>query len=128
YTLGSMTQDQLPSFEAGQNAVLKDGTYYFAEAGSDGLTYVSAGPYSHVSSQLSRLTGGLLLIFCLSLGVALAASYFLSRRLHKPVKQILTTVLKRANSTSMPESGSITEYDLIQNRIQELVREKEEIR
>ena len=28
----------------------------------------------------------------------------------------------------MPESGSITEYDLIQNRIQELFREKEEIR
>lgn len=128
YTLGSMDQDQLPPFEAGQKAVLKDGTYYFAEAGSDGLTYVSAVPYSHVSSQLSRLTGGLLLIFCLSLGVALAASYFFSRRLHKPVKQILTTVLNRASSSAMPEPGSVTEYDLIQNRIQELFREKEEIR
>ena len=51
YTLGSMNQDQLPTFEAGQKAVLKDGTYYFAEAGSDGLTYVSAVPYSHVSSR-----------------------------------------------------------------------------
>ena len=59
YTLGSMNQDQLPTFEAGQKAVLKDGTYYFAEAGSDGLTYVSAVPYSHVSSRTSRLTGGL---------------------------------------------------------------------
>lgn len=128
YALGSLNQEELPSFEAGQKAVLKDGTYYLMETGAEGLTYVSAVPYSHVSSQLNRLTGGLLLIFCLSLGVALAASYFFSRRLHKPVKQILTTVLNRANNSPVPETGSITEYDLIQNRIQELFREKEEIR
>lgn len=128
YDWGFINRDQLPVFQAGQEAVLKDGTYYFTEAGSDGLTYVSAVPYSHVFSQLSKLTGGLLLIFCLSLGVALAASYFFSRRLHKPVKQILTTVLNRTPFSSMPESGSITEYDLIQNRIQDLFREKEEIR
>lgn len=128
YNWGSIRHEQLPLFQAGQEAVLQDGTYYFTETGSDGLTYVSAVPYSHVSSQLSRLTGGLLLIFCLSLGVAVAASYLFSRRLHKPVKQILTTVLNRAPFSSMPEPGSITEYDLIQNRIQELFREKEEIR
>lgn len=128
YTWGDLRDNELPTFAAGQQAVLKDGTYYFAEAGDDGLTYISAVPYSHVSAQLSRLTGALLLIFSLSLGVALAASYFFSRRLHKPVKQILTTVLNRKTHAPQPYQGSINEYDLIKSRIQDLLREKEEIR
>ncbi|GAE09232.1 hypothetical protein [Paenibacillus sp. JCM 10914] len=127
YATGQDSFRQLPAFN-GQKSMLHDGTYYFMDTDMNGFTYISSVPYSHVSAQLSRITGALLLIFCLSVAVALAASYFFSRRLHRPVKQILTTVLNRKPAVQASDSAHISEYDLIHNRIQELVREKEEIR
>lgn len=121
-------EDNIPAFTDKSNVELLNDTYYFTQSLPEGLIFVSAVPYSHVSSQLSRLTGALTLMFFLSIGIALTASYLLSRRLHKPVKHILSTVLSQRPAASSPEIGGIAEYDLIQNRIQELLCEKEEIR
>ncbi|PAK54939.1 AraC family transcriptional regulator [Paenibacillus sp. 7541] len=129
YSQGLLADSMPASIRAGQpEVVLQDNTYYFAQPLPEGLVFVSAVPYSHVTSQLSRLTGALTVMFFLSIGIALTASYLLSRRLHKPVKHILSTVLDRKSTASSPIIGGIAEYDLIQDRIQELLREKEEIR
>ncbi|WP_244879349.1 helix-turn-helix domain-containing protein [Paenibacillus cineris] len=130
YQHGKISMDTLPEFKPGQLQMLFDDTYYFKTSSDQGLTYITAVPYKHVSSQFSRVTGTVLVIFMLTLAVSVGVSILLSRKLHTPVKRMLSAMLdhKPFDAAPAPLRKGAMEYDLIAERIHELQRDKNEIR
>ncbi|NMO96373.1 helix-turn-helix domain-containing protein [Paenibacillus lemnae] len=129
-----MSKNAVPSFPPGVRSLKQDGMYYFKSTRGDGLTYISAAPYTHITGQLQRLTFYMLVIFMISLLVALLTSLYLSRRLHSPVKHMLSRVLDRTpvqqdsgDNQAESRNGRVWEFDLIQSRIRDLRQEKDEV-
>lgn len=132
---GSAQADQIPQFNQDENIVKHNGVYYFKTTGSDGITYITSTPDTQITVQLQHISKYLLLVFIASLAVAIIAAVVLSRKLHSPVKQMLSSLLDRtqgdAGESEPPmgnesnTAGQIWEYDLIHSRIQQLQKEKE---
>lgn len=138
YSRNEGTQtDQIPPFAEGESMVKHNGVYYFKTTGSDGLTYITSTPDTQITVQLQHLSKYLLLVFVTSLAVAVIAAIVLSRKLHSPVKQMLSSLLDRTSGgaaaseheirNNSNSAGQIWEYDLIHSRIQQLQKEKESI-
>ncbi|MFC7678842.1 helix-turn-helix domain-containing protein [Paenibacillus sp. GCM10028914] len=129
------TSDQIPLFSNNQSMVKQDGAYFFKTIGSNGLTYITSAPDTQITVQLQQLSKALLFVFVLSLAAAIIAAIILSRRLHSPVKQMLSSLLDRTsvgiNETMRSDKhdarGQIWEYELIQKQINQLQKEKESI-
>ncbi|GIP40532.1 hypothetical protein J31TS4_38120 [Paenibacillus sp. J31TS4] len=114
----------LPALEGSSGYALKNGHYYFAEKSKDGLTYVTIVSNSVMAAQLNRLSSTLLTIFLGSLAVGLAFSYLYSRRIHRPVKEMLSTIGVRRPALSPPP---ISEFAFIQQTIDSLLDKKEQV-
>lgn len=132
YHSGSTAEEEAtPVFQNGATALKENGRYYFKAEAADGLTYITSLADTRIADQLQRLTGYMVLIFVFSLLAATLVSLYLSRRLHTPVKHMLSSLLDR---TSRYEAGDVRardsriwEYDLIQSRIEDLKQEKDTI-
>lgn len=127
---GSHAEDAtVPVFQEGKMVHKQNGRYYFKSNGSDGLTYITSLTDNRIADQLHRLTGYMVLICFSSLLVATLVSLYLSRRLHTPVKHMLSSLLDRTSMQEKVDIGSekteIWEYDLIQSKMAELKKEKE---
>lgn len=129
--------EHIPLFSDNQSIVKQEGAYFFKTVGNDGLTYITSAPDTQITVQLQQLSRTLLFVFMLSLAAAIVAAIILSRRLHSPVKQMLSSLLDRTSvgsdnieairSEEHDIRGQIWEYEVIQKRINQLQREKESI-
>ncbi|SEF85318.1 AraC family transcriptional regulator [Paenibacillus sp. UNC499MF] len=115
----------LPAFEDERGTAEADGMVYFRHKGDDGLTYITGVSNASMASQLRKLNGTLLAIFLLSLGIALAVSLLSSRRINRPVKQLVSAFMSGSGGG---EPSAIREFAFIQEKIADLLREKTEIR
>ncbi|WP_028547284.1 helix-turn-helix domain-containing protein [Paenibacillus sp. UNC451MF] len=115
---------QLPTFSSGIDYKLKDGIYYFKETDSEGMTYITAVPNAAMAAQLNRLMITLLVIFIMSIAIALAVSFFYSKRINQPVKQLISSIL---NGQTAGMSSSISEFAFIHQKILDLASEKDTI-
>ncbi|WP_347383497.1 helix-turn-helix domain-containing protein [Paenibacillus pabuli] len=124
-------EEAIPVFQDGETTRKENGRYYFKAEGADGLMYITSLEDTRIADQLQRLTGYMVLIFVFSLLAATLVSLYLSRRLHTPVKHMLSSLLDRTSLNKADEVGQeeshILEYDLIQSRIGELKKEKDTI-
>ncbi|GIP33379.1 hypothetical protein J2TS4_25890 [Paenibacillus sp. J2TS4] len=99
--------------------------YYFLQKGNEtGFTYVTMIPTSIVTSQMEKFNLTLLLALGLSIGVGIICSHFFSRRLHRPVKQIIASV---QHSQQGSLGSTISEFNLIHDKIHSLIKEKDDI-
>ncbi|WP_336783037.1 AraC family transcriptional regulator [Paenibacillus illinoisensis] len=129
YHSGSTSAEaKMPVFQEGETTHKQNGRYYFKAEAADGLTYITSLADTRITDQLQRLTGYMILIFVFSLLAATLVSLYLSRRLHTPVKDMLSSLLDRTSLNDVVEfrqgESHILEYDLIQSRIGELKKEK----
>ncbi|MEY9093484.1 AraC-like DNA-binding protein [Paenibacillus sp. RC84] len=117
----------IPSFGPEGAGYMKAGdTYFFAEKDPlTRLTYVTALPYANITAKVRNASLTLLLIFAAALLLGIAASLFFSRRIHRPVKQMLSSIVSR--DPVRPKSV-IREFDLIHQNLHELMEEKEAVR
>ncbi|MFS0838278.1 helix-turn-helix domain-containing protein [Paenibacillus sp. 1P03SA] len=117
----------IPSFDLDGAGYVKAGdTYFFAEKDPlTRLTYVTALPYANITAKVRNASLTLLLIFAAALVLGIAASLFFSRRIHRPLKQMLSSIVSR--DPVRPKSA-IREFDLIHQNIHELMQEKEAVR
>ncbi|EPD81168.1 hypothetical protein HMPREF1207_04925 [Paenibacillus sp. HGH0039] len=117
----------IPSFGPEGAGYMKAGdTYFFAEKDPlTRLTYVTALPYANITAKVRNASLTLLLIFAAALLLGIAASLFFSRRIHRPVKQMLSSIASR--DPVRPKSA-IREFDLIHQNLHELMQEKEAVR
>ncbi|WP_317953937.1 helix-turn-helix domain-containing protein [Paenibacillus chitinolyticus] len=116
----------IPSFGPEGAGYAKAGdTYFFAEKDPlTRLTYVTALPYANITAKVRNASLTLLLIFAAALLLGIAASLFFSRRIHRPVKQMLSSIVSR--DPVRPKSA-IREFDLIHQNLHELMQEKEAV-
>ncbi|MCS7460336.1 helix-turn-helix domain-containing protein [Paenibacillus doosanensis] len=121
---GEWSSGDLPAFSPGSNYVLEDGYYYFKETDADGITYVTTVPNAAIASQLNRLMVTLLVLFILSLALGIAVSFYYSKRINRPVKQLISSIVNGSSSELMKAASSISEFAFIHNKIMDLVKEK----
>ncbi|PYI57461.1 helix-turn-helix domain-containing protein [Paenibacillus flagellatus] len=115
----------IPAFEQGRSYVLAGDYYYFVERGTGSrLTYVTAVPYANIASRVRNASLTLLVVFAVSVVIGIAASVLFSRQINRPVKQIVTSILRRE---PVKLQSAIREFDLIHQNIRELMKEKEAI-
>ncbi|CAG7629900.1 HTH-type transcriptional activator RhaR [Paenibacillus solanacearum] len=114
----------LPAFDADSNFTLRDGQYYFRETDEDGLVYVTIVPYASIASQVEKVNLTLLFIFVLTLGIGLAASFYSSKRVHSPIKQLITAITDR---DPLRQPSRIREVDFIQSKLHDLMQERDAV-
>ncbi len=120
-----ISTEGLPFFDRNEDYQLKNGFYYFAVKDKEAqLTFVTAVPYSYISSQVSKLNMTMYIILAISVAIGITVSWLLSRGINRPLKQIVASILHR-NPGSV--DNAIHEFDLIHREMHELIREKEEI-
>lgn len=121
----ALSAEDIPSFEGGREYVLSGDHYYFAEKDeSAGLTYITAVPSADITSRVRSASLLLLLLFAVSIVMCVLASLYFSRKINRPVKEMLTSLLRR---DPVKVQSKIQEFDLIQRNIGELMKEKETI-
>ncbi len=125
YRTGDMPYASLPTFKGKESITSHNGNYYFLDRQPDGTTYISAVPESYVTGQINRMSRIVLLILVLSLSIVIAAAYLFSRRIQSPVKHLLSAILSLKPAAYPKQQPK--EFHLIHEKINDLVREKEQI-
>lgn len=120
-----MSAADIPVFPKGTSHILSGDYYFFKESVSNAsLTYITAVPYSDIESRVRNTTLTLLLISALSIIIGILASLFFSRHINRPVKDLVTVLLRRDSGKL---KSTIHEFDLIHQNVRDLMLEKEAI-
>ncbi|MCI3920097.1 helix-turn-helix domain-containing protein [Paenibacillus sp. TRM 82003] len=114
--------ETLPANTAEKGYALDGHQYYFAETVGDHVTIMTIVPNDRIASKTTALTYTLLTLTTLSILIGLIVSYGLSRRIHSPIKRMISFMAERRAS---PLRSNIEEIDFIQGRIGALLAEKE---
>ncbi|GIQ64495.1 hypothetical protein PACILC2_30630 [Paenibacillus cisolokensis] len=123
---GALSLSDIPAFEGGKEYALAGDRYYFAEKDpAAGLTYITAVPSADIASRVRNASLTLLVVFVVSVVICVLASLYFSRKINRPVKQMIASLLRR-DPVKVP--SPIQEFDLIQRNIGELMKEQEAIR
>ncbi|WJH36635.1 AraC family transcriptional regulator [Paenibacillus sp. CC-CFT747] len=121
----ALSDADIPSFASGPDYLLANSYYFFAEKDSaSDLTYIVAVPTESITSRVRNASLTLFVIFAVSVVIGILASIFFSRQIHRPVKQMVSSILRR---DPVQLRSSIQEFDLIHRNLRELMREKETI-
>jgi YesN/AraC family two-component response regulator len=124
-TTGRLAATDIPEFHENEDYILARDYYFFREPAADGtLTYVTAVPYSNIAAKVRTTTLTLLLISGASIIIGILASVYFSRKLNRPVKDMVTLLLRRDSGKL---NSTIHEFDLIHQNIRDLMLEKEAI-
>jgi len=122
---GSLSFDELPNFNLGQDYVVSGDYIFFREEHSkDKLTYITAVPYSNITSKVNTASMMMFVILGVSVTLGLLISIYFSRNINRPLHQIMTSLIKQE---PVPISSTIHEFDLIQRKLGDLVQEKDAI-
>lgn len=99
------------------------GDYYFFAQHIEGseLTFITAVPNTNIASRVRNANLTLLLILAVSIVIGLIASVYYSRKINRPVKQMVTSILSR---DPVKLQSTIREFDLIHQNIHDLMNEK----
>lgn len=110
---------------SGPKDILIGNHYYFTQKDkSTGWSYISVVPYSHIALQVQKLNWTLALILLLTVAIGLVLSYFLSHKIHFPVKKMISSILEGKPAEL---NSSIHEFSLIGQKIHSLIEEKKQI-
>ncbi|SDE68423.1 Helix-turn-helix domain-containing protein [Paenibacillus sp. UNCCL117] len=102
-----------------------DDLYYFLETGQEtGFTYITTFPIASINAQMQKLTYTFWLLLAVSVVIGLVVSHIFTRRLHRPVKQLVSSIM---GDKPLALGSKINEFDLINEQIQHLLHEKQEI-
>src|SRR5690606_5550617 len=85
----------LPEWDGSKKWLLQDHTYYFFKKGEEsGATYVSIIPYQTMNATLQQLNWMAVLLFAVTVLIGIAASFFFSRSIHRPVREIISSFVQ----------------------------------
>lgn len=122
-TSGRLAATDIPEFNESEDYILSGDYYFFRETPADSsLTYVTAVPYSNIATRVRTTTLTLILISGAAIIIGLLASVFFSRKINRPVKDMVTLLLRRDSGKL---KSTIHEFDLIHQNIRDLMLEKE---
>ncbi|RKN73018.1 helix-turn-helix domain-containing protein [Paenibacillus ginsengarvi] len=108
-----------------QGYVVNDNIYtFYLKSPESGLTYTTSVPYASIAAQIHKLRLTLIALSVLAVAIAAAASVVFSRKIGRPVKQIIDSLKQRS-----PEAvrSSIYEFTLINEISRELIQERNDI-
>ncbi|RTE10740.1 helix-turn-helix transcriptional regulator [Paenibacillus whitsoniae] len=121
YTSDRSFAISLPSLESNKGYMKAGAQYIFYQKGAlSGFTYVNVIPTANIDSQISRLNLILASILVVSLLLSVAASIFFSMRLNNPIRKIIESIGQR--NTAIPQQSQIKEFNLISEKINDLIR------
>ncbi|MDF2647611.1 MAG: AraC family transcriptional regulator [Paenibacillus sp.] len=122
-TSGRLAATDIPEFNESEDYILSGDYFFFRETPADSsLTYVTAVPYSNIATRVRTATLTLILISGAAIIIGLLASVFFSRKINRPVKDMVTLLLRRDSGKL---KSTIHEFDLIHQNIRDLMLEKE---
>ncbi|WP_010270454.1 helix-turn-helix domain-containing protein [Paenibacillus senegalensis] len=107
-----------------QNSLLGDYYYFTRKDQSSGWTYISIVPYSHIALQMQKLNWTLVLILLVTIIIGMAVSYWLSQKIHSPVKKMISSILEEKPGEF---NSNIHEFSLVGQKIGTLFDEKKKI-
>lgn len=114
----------LPSTE-GHKRIGDD--YLFYRKGADtGFTYINIVPFSHITSQVSRLNTVLAVVLGCALLIGFLLSVALSIKFNRPIRKIISG-FQKPGSLQLAKSN-IRELDWISDQIDAIVRSERDIR
>ncbi|SDD49425.1 Helix-turn-helix domain-containing protein [Paenibacillus sp. UNCCL117] len=120
----ALSSADIPDLGA-EDYAMRGGYYFFAEKDAEsGLTYVTAVPYASIESRVRRASLTLLLVSAISVIIGLLASLYFSRKINRPVKQMISSILRREPE---PQPSAFHEFNLIQQNVRELMDEKQAV-
>ncbi|GIP34180.1 AraC family transcriptional regulator [Paenibacillus sp. J2TS4] len=122
----SARKHTLPEWDGNKKWLLQDHTYYFFEKGEEsGATYVSIIPYQTLNSTLQQLNWMTVLLFAVTLLIGIAASFFFSRSIHRPVREIIAGFTQGKEPAAY--HSNISEFNLIHHRMDGLFQERNQM-
>ncbi|OBZ08730.1 helix-turn-helix domain-containing protein [Bacillus sp. FJAT-26390] len=124
---GASALTAIPEFNKGQKHMLRDGKYWFRATDSKDLTYISAVPAIEITSQLRKWNVLAAALAAIMLLIGLGASILFSKKLERPVKQLIAAVTNRHADTADTVQSQIKEFTFIDRSIKELLKEREEV-
>lgn len=114
---------------AASGHILEGDKYYFYQRGPQtGLMYVNVVPYHGISRQIARLNAILAVLMGAGLLLCFAASVFFSVKLNSPVVRLLASLQELALPRMKRTQTKIREFDLLGEKVDDLVRANREIR
>ncbi|GIP37803.1 hypothetical protein J31TS4_10830 [Paenibacillus sp. J31TS4] len=120
-----LTAKDIPAMADGEAYGMAGGYYFFEQKDpATQLRFVSAVPYSSIASKIRNTSLTLMLISALALVLGILASVVLSRKINRPVKEMVSSLLQ---GEPLRLDSRIREFDLIQENIRNLMTEKESI-
>ncbi len=124
YSSSRSGQISLPKFTEQSGYVIQDSIYYFYMKGTSGLTYIHVVPDTTISSQI-RWNFSFVLLLILTIAISVLASFLLSVRINRPVKQIIDA-MQKWNITE-PRISGIKEFNIIHNKISDILKTSRDI-
>ncbi|MDQ0902160.1 MULTISPECIES: AraC family transcriptional regulator [unclassified Paenibacillus] len=122
-TSGRLAATDIPKFNDSEDYILSGDYYFFRDTPAESsLTYVTAVPYSNIATRVRTATLTLILISGAAIIIGILASVFFSRKINRPVKDMVTLLLRRDSGKL---KSTIHEFDLIHQNIRDLMLEKE---
>lgn len=116
----------LPEWDGSKKWLLQDHTYYFFKKGEEsGATYVSIIPYQTMNATLQQLNWMAVLLFAVTVLIGIAASFFFSRSIHRPVREIISSFVQGKKPAAY--HSSINEFNLIHDRMDGLFQERNQM-
>ncbi|MGN7380438.1 MULTISPECIES: helix-turn-helix domain-containing protein [unclassified Paenibacillus] len=125
YSSSGTVPESMPSAADITDYKLADQYYYFKEQDEGTkLTFLSVVPYSNIAAQVRKLNFVLALMLAVSVAIGMVVSFFLSKKINSPVKQIISSIMER-NPDKL--QSSIQEFAFINQKVHDLIKEKEVI-
>ncbi|MDQ6420721.1 helix-turn-helix domain-containing protein [Paenibacillus sp. LHD-117] len=123
----AMGAADIPAFEASRDHMRLNDHDWFRTESASGLSFYMAVPTHTAAAELRHWFWWSALVFAATLVLAAFVSFYFSKRLKKPVDRLLAASMDGQASGTGNDSG-IEEYALIERRIRELVREREDVK
>ncbi|NOU87882.1 helix-turn-helix domain-containing protein [Paenibacillus sp. LMG 31460] len=115
----------IPSWTGNSDWFKDHGKYFFFEKGpATGFTYVTVIPTSQLNAKIIRMNEIALILFIVTVTLALLASWMFSQNIDRPVKRIMKA-MKQSETDSFP--SHIQEFSAIQDHFVGLLHEKNQI-
>jgi AraC-like DNA-binding protein len=123
----SSSIEEFPTFAPDEAYKLFQNHYFFIYEDKDNqLRYMTAVPYSNIAAQISKLRVTQTVVLLTSVIIALGMSYWFSRRLQSPVKQLIASLQLQGGPVLRMQSD-IHEFQTINHHMDTLAKERTRI-
>ena len=121
----TISVEDIPLLPADEGYRLVGDQYFFKERDTmNNLTFITVVSYSHMTAGARTASITMFIMVAASVLLGLMISIFFSRKLHRPLHQIMNSIMQQK---PILQQSDIHELDLIHRNLHELIKEKDNI-